>query len=164
MTRHIRLLLLFVIVLAALALAACGEDKPAPTPTPTATATATPTNTPTATPEPTATPTFTPAPTATPRPTEAPTTEPVAAAGGACNADIVSRMGAATGCINKSCDSLLDSAMVTYDNRVSVEACSTENLIGLCETANQTTYYYSGDEALLKTGCAFSNGTWKTTP
>lgn len=79
---------------------------------------------------------------------------------GACQTDISSPGGTNAACVTSTCGSVADGTMIKYDNRVDVEACTTENLVGICSTDDFDTYYYDGAAAGLQTGCGFSSGTW----
>ena len=79
---------------------------------------------------------------------------------GACAAQQVTMGGTFTVCVGAPCDSLLDSGMIKYTDRVDVEGCVTGSLVGTCSTAAFDISYYSGEVAALKMGCGFQSGAW----
>jgi putative ABC transport system substrate-binding protein len=79
---------------------------------------------------------------------------------GACSTKQVTMGGTFTVCILAPCDSLLDSGMIKYTDRVDVASCAEENLVGTCTTAAFDINYYDGDVASLKMGCGFQAGAW----
>jgi putative ABC transport system substrate-binding protein len=89
-------------------------------------------------------------------------TEPVtfAEGSGACSAQQVTMGGTFTVCIEAACDSLLDSGMIKYTDRVDVGGCATENLVGTCSTSAFDIHYYDGEVSALKMGCGFQAGSW----
>jgi hypothetical protein len=79
---------------------------------------------------------------------------------GACAARQVTMGGTFTACFTVACDTLLDSPVVSYQDRVEVGGCATENLVGTCQTAAFDMNYYDGEASALKIGCGFMSGQW----
>ncbi len=79
---------------------------------------------------------------------------------GACAAQQVTMAGTFTTCIPAACNTILDSGMLQYTDRVNVGGCAVEGLVGTCSTAAFDINYYSGEVASLKMGCGFLSGTW----
>jgi putative ABC transport system substrate-binding protein len=89
-------------------------------------------------------------------------TQPVPAAGVACNATLKVPSGESTLCVEASCDVLQESGFATFTDKVEVERCSTENVMGVCVSSVGNTYYYSGVTATIQNNCASRGGEWKT--
>jgi hypothetical protein len=79
---------------------------------------------------------------------------------GACSTQQVAVGMAFAVCVDAPCDTLLDSGVVQYTERVEVGGCSAESLVGTCSTATFGINYYNGDVASLKMGCGFQAGKW----
>lgn len=79
---------------------------------------------------------------------------------GACNAQLTNPGGTNTVCVKAACDTLQNNPFASYSDKVDVESCSNENLVGICDTAATDTYYYDGESAALGQGCGFMGGTW----
>jgi hypothetical protein len=54
----------------------------------------------------------------------------------------------------------LDSAMISYTEREPTDECSTEGVIGVCETEAFTMYHYDGDPVRVGMGCVMLAGEW----
>ena len=125
---------------------------------------------PTEEPTPNSTPSMTePTRTAAPRNEDvvAEPTEPAMSSGeestktmAACQANQKSLGGANPVCITLSCDELKDSGFISFSDKVSVESCSEESLVGACSREASVTYYYEGEAASIKIGCGFAGGDW----
>jgi hypothetical protein len=61
-----------------------------------------------------------------------------------------------------SCDLVEDTTFASFTDKVEVDACSTEDLLGICSAGTSDSYFYGGDAALLEGGCAANGGEWKT--
>lgn len=79
---------------------------------------------------------------------------------GACNTTLNTPLGLTAGCVTVRCDALVNTAIITYEDKVDVDACDVPNTIGACSTAGSTTYFFEGNIDLLSSGCALSGGTW----
>jgi hypothetical protein len=84
------------------------------------------------------------------------------AAGIACHATLKVPSGESTLCVEVSCDLLQESGFATFTDKVEVESCSTENVMGICLTATGNAYYYSGVTATIQSNCISRGGEWKT--
>ena len=78
----------------------------------------------------------------------------------ACQANQKSLGGANAVCITLSCGELKDSGFISFSDKVSVQSCSEESLVGACSREASVTYYYEGDAATIKIGCGFAGGDW----
>lgn len=77
-----------------------------------------------------------------------------------CNLTITSPLGQSKACITAPCDSLADTAYVAYTDKASADTCTPAGLLGLCRSPQNDTYFYTGNEDLLKSGCAIVNDVW----
>lgn len=79
---------------------------------------------------------------------------------GACQATLTHPGGTNAICMNVSCDVPLDSAFIQYVDRVPVESCTDEGLIGTCEMEAFTMFHYDGAVDAVARGCVMLMGTW----
>ena len=77
-----------------------------------------------------------------------------------CNANLVSPIGANLMCVSSPCDTLEDTAFLTYEDRETVESCSTEGYLGICSYPDNDAYFYSGDTSPMEVGCPANGGEW----
>ena len=94
-------------------------------------------------------------------------TEPAMSAGeeatettATCQANQKSLGGVNPVCITLSCDELKDSNFISFSDKVSVQSCSEESLVGACSHAAYVTYYYEGDATVVEIGCGFAGSAW----
>jgi putative ABC transport system substrate-binding protein len=81
---------------------------------------------------------------------------------GACAGKITTMGGTFTICVTTPCDQLVSGGVITYSDTIDVGACSEEDLVGICSSADFDSYYYDGQASALQIGCGFMSGTWTT--
>lgn len=84
------------------------------------------------------------------------------AAGVACSATLKTPSGESALCIEQDCDQVLDAGFATFADKVEVESCPTENVLGICVSDNGNVYYYSNVSQTLQSNCASRGGEWET--
>ncbi|MCD4687434.1 MAG: hypothetical protein K8S97_16005, partial [Anaerolineae bacterium] len=92
-------------------------------------------------------------------PDEEPAAEPTAELS-ACQATLTHPGGSNAICMDVACDVPLDSSFITYADRVPVESCADEGLIGICETEAFTMFHYDGEVSAVARGCGMLQGEW----
>lgn len=79
---------------------------------------------------------------------------------GGCNAQLSSVLGTSEVCVQASCTTLVDSSLIQYTNKIIVDSCSQQNIIGTCAAQGTNMYFYTGDTTALASGCQLNGGVW----
>lgn len=80
----------------------------------------------------------------------------------ACNATLETAVGSNTICLEIGCEALVDTPLIGYVDKVPVEACAQEGVVGICTTERTVSYLYDGDPTILEGGCLLNQGEWVT--
>ncbi|MCD4686995.1 MAG: hypothetical protein K8S97_13785 [Anaerolineae bacterium] len=79
---------------------------------------------------------------------------------GACMTVLLSPLGATAACVDTPCEALIDTTLITFEEKVEAEDCALDGVIGVCTVDGSSTFFLEGAVDVLANGCTITGGEW----